>query len=105
MADVILLINLCMCLFIFWACVCRLKMTSDRILWRVRNRYTIIGTGALFGGFGHWIFDFYGGGYLGQCIFVGSIVVGFWLDKVDWDRGPPDSATKPGELHEDKRER
>lgn len=97
----LVLINLVMCSSIFWACVCRLRMTTKRVYPRVRNRYVIIGTGSLCGGFGQWLFPFDMGVYLGLCIFVGAIALGFWLDKKDWDNGPPASATKPGELYDE----
>lgn len=102
--DNLIVINLALCLFIFWACVCRLKMTSRDILVRVRTRYIAIGTGALFGGFGHWLFPFFGGAYVGMVIFVVAVALAFWLDKQDWSRGPPDSAhSQPGGLDEPRK--
>lgn len=81
-------------LFIFWACVCRIRQSSKRVKLRVRNRYTIIGTGALFSAFGFWVFPFHGGELYGIAIFIGSVAVGFLLDKEDWHGGPPPSALK-----------
>lgn len=98
--DRIVGVNLILCFFVFWACACRLKMTSKRVRLSVRNRYVVIGTGSMFGGLGHWIFQFPGGGYVGLVLFVVSIAMGFWLDKEDWRHGPPPSATVPGALDE-----
>lgn len=104
--DNLVTINVAFCLFIFWACVCRLKMTSASIKIKVRSRYILIGAGALFGAFGNWVFPFYGGAYAGLVILVVALAVAFWLDKADWEHGPPESAhTQPGELHEDKPKR
>lgn len=89
-----LLLVIVLSLGIFWSCVCRLKQTGKGVHLRVRNRYAIIGTGALFSAFGYWIFPVYGGEIYGMGIFVGSIALGFWLDKKDWAHGPPPSAFK-----------
>ena len=98
MDSSLILINVIVGLTIAYACVCRLTMTSKRVYLHVRNRYAIIGSGGLFLAFGHWIFPYWDGAYIGATIFAISIVLGFWLDKRDWDRGVPPSATKPGEL-------
>lgn len=102
--DNAIAVNLALCAFIFWACVCRLKMTSRDIRVAVRARYIVIGAGSMFGGLGHWLFTFPGGAYVGLVIFVVSIALAFWLDKPDWDRGPPPSAhTEPGVLDDTRK--
>jgi hypothetical protein len=90
----VLVIIIILSLAIFWSCICRLKQTGKSVQLRVRNRYVIIGVGSLFSAFGFWVFPFYGGEIYGLGIFVGSVAVGFWLDKKDWDHGPPASAFK-----------
>lgn len=92
--EKVLMLIIIMSLAIFWSCVCRLKQTGTRVHLRVRNRYAIIGAGSLFSAFGFWVFPFYGGEVYGLGIFVGSVALGFWLDKKDWDHGPPRSAFK-----------
>lgn len=98
MDSSLILVNILVGLTIAFSCGCRLNMTSRRVYLRVRNRYAIIGSGALFLAFGHWIFPYWDGAYIGATIFAVSIVLGFWLDKRDWERGVPPSATMPGEL-------
>lgn len=87
---------------VFWACVCRLKLTHKGVYARVRNRYVILGVGALCAILGPFIFKEEGGGLYGVAIFFVSVAVSFLLDQQDWEHGVPESATMPGELHESK---
>lgn len=96
--DVVIMINMIACGAIFWSCVCRLKMTSKRVMPHVRWRYVFIGGGAVFSAWGRWIFPIWGGEAIGMVVFIIAVAVGFWLDKRDWDNGVPASATKPAEL-------
>lgn len=97
--ETVYLVIIGLSLSIFWACVCRLKQTGKRVHLRVRNRYVLIGVGSLFSAFGYWVFPVHGGELYGLCIFIASVALGFWLDKKDWDDGPPPSAFK-GESNE-----
>ena len=105
--KLLVLLNMVLCSFIFYACVCRLKMTSEAVYPSVRLRYVIIATGALCGGFGVWIFapwtEPLGGVLVGLFLFVLAVAIGFYMDRRDWAKGVPESATIPGALHEGKR--
>lgn len=84
--------------FIFYACVCRLQMTSRDVLPRVRHRYWLIGTSALTAPFGS-LLPFEYGGLMGVTFFFLANAIGFYLDKEDWKDGVPESAvTKPADL-------
>lgn len=100
LSNTLLVINMILCLGIAWSCSCRLDMSSKKVKLLVRNRYTIIGTGALFGAFGRWVFPFWGGDGIGLIVFVGAVAVGFLMDKVDWEHGVPHTAIKGN--HESK---
>lgn len=87
---------------VFYACVCRLKLTHKGVYARVRNRYVLLGVGALCAILGPFIFKEEGGGLYGVAIFFVSVAASFLLDQQDWSHGVPDSATIPGELDEGK---
>ncbi len=102
LSNTLVFINLILCLAIAWSCSCRINLSSKKVKLIVRNRYTIIGTGALLGAFGRWVFPFWGGDGVGLVFFVGSVAIGFILDKIDWKYGAPKSAIKDG--HESQSE-
>lgn len=96
--DGLIVANLFICLGIAWACKCRLDKTSDRVYAHVIWYYACIGTGSLFGAFGHWVFPRPEGVIIGMVLFSLSIAISFLLDMVEWKNGAPKGATKPGEL-------
>lgn len=87
---------------IFWSCICRLNMTHKDVLPRVRHRYWLIGTASLIVPFGGFIFPFEYGGMFAIAMFFVANALGFWLDRKDWERGVPPSATEPGGLYAHK---
>lgn len=97
-SEVMIFANMLLCLGIAYSCKCRLDKTDRTVYKRVIYFYALIGTGALFNAFGHWIFRFPGGEYVGGIIFASSIAGAFCLDAIMWKEGAPYSATKPGEL-------
>jgi hypothetical protein len=85
-----------------YSCICRLTLTHRGVYGRVRNRYVIIGVGCLFAIFGGAIFPGDRPALIGFAIYFAANALGFWLDRKDWAKGVPESATIPGELYERK---
>lgn len=90
----ILLLIIVSNLFIFFCCVARIGQSSRRVRLKIRNKYTLVGSGSLFGAFGFWVFPFHGGELCGLAVFVASVAFSMYLDGDDWTDGPPPSAFK-----------
>lgn len=85
---VLALINLVFCTGIAYACICRLAVTSARVLPTVRWQFVLKLAGAGACGLQPWLFGTLPG--VGTVLLSGALLAAMTLGAARWRNGPPD---------------
>lgn len=81
------LLNLALCAGIVWACICRLAVTSARVMPAVRWQFVLKLAGAGACGLQPWLFGTLPG--VGTVLLSGALLAAMALGAARWRNGPP----------------
>lgn len=80
--DLFALVNLIMCLAIFWLCLCKLNTKLSKQYLRIRFKFTVLLVGSIASGLQPILWESYPN--VGQCIFSLSLVIYLYMNKFSY---------------------